>query len=251
MRSLLKMTVVELKLFVRDPMTMVFTFAFPLVVLVVLAGVFGNTPDTADGGGVVFRGIGPTDYYVPAYIALTIASVGLIAVPVRLASYRDLGVLRRFRASGTPLASVLGAQLIMMLALTAIGSGLLTLLGFGLYDIAAPKNLALVVLAFVLVSVSFAGIGLLLGAVMPSARAAQGLGLMLFFVMMFLCGAAAPRDVMGDGMRAVGNALPLTYAITTLQDPWLGFGWDFTGAAVMIVTGLVSVGAAFRFFRWQ
>ena len=55
MGPLWKMTVVELKLFVRDPTTMVFTFAFPLVVLVVLAGVFGNTPETGDGGEVAFR----------------------------------------------------------------------------------------------------------------------------------------------------------------------------------------------------
>ena len=251
MGPLWKMTAVELKLFVRDPTTMVFTFAFPLVVLVVLAGVFGNTPETGDGGEVAFRGVGPIDYYVSAYIALTISSVGLIALPVRLAGYRELGVLRRFRASSAPLVAVLGAQLIMMLVLTAVGSILLTSLGFAAYDIAAPEDLGLVLAGFVLVVVGFAAVGLLLGAVLPSARAAQGIGLMLFFVMMFLCGAGPPRDVMTDSMRTVGDVLPLTYAITVLQDPWLGFGWDVTGTAVLATTAAISGAAALRFFRWQ
>lgn len=201
---------------------------FPLVVLVVLAGVFGNTPEADDNGEIVFRGVGPTDYYVSAYIALTIASVGLIAIPVRIAGYRALGVLRRYRASSAPLAGVLGAQLITMLALTAIGSVLLVALGIGAYDVAAPTSIGLVLLGFLLVAVSFAAIGLLLGAVMPSARAAQGIGLMLFFVMMF-----PPRDVMSSGMQTAGDFLPLTYAINVLQDPWLGFGWDTAGAIVV------------------
>jgi ABC-2 type transport system permease protein len=251
MRSLRKMTFVELKLFLRDPMTMVFTFVFPLVVLVVLAGVFGNTPDTNDEGGVAFRGVGPTDYYVSAYIALTISAVGLIALPVRIAGYRELGVLRRYRASSAPLVSVLGAQVIMLLVVTAVGSILLTLLGFAAYDTAAPESIVLVLLGFILVAVGFAAIGLLLGALMPSARSAQGIGVLLFFVMMFLCGAGPPRDVMSSGMRAVGDILPMTYAITVLQDPWLGFGWDLTGAAVMAATALAGGAVAFRFFRWQ
>jgi ABC-2 type transport system permease protein len=245
------MTVVELKLFVRDPMTMVFTFAFPLVVLVVLAGVFGNTPEGPDEDGVIaFRGVGPTDYYVPAYIALTVAAVGLISVPVRIAGYRELGVLRRYRASSAPLVSVLGAQVVTMLVLTSIGSLLLVALGFAAYDIESPASILPVVGGYLLVAVSFAAIGLLLGAVMPSARSAQGVGLMLFFVMMFLCGAGPPRDVMSDGMRSVGDWLPLTYAITVLQDPWLGFDWDVAGSIVVAAAGIVAAVVAARSFRW-
>jgi ABC-2 type transport system permease protein len=252
MRGLRKLSIVELKLFVRDPMTMVFTFAFPLVVLVVLAGVFGNTPEIDDETGEpVFRGVGPTNYYVPAYIALTIASVGLIALPVRIAGYRELGVLRRYRASSAPLASVLGAQVVTMLLLTAVGSTLLIVLGFVAYDISSPESTGLVALGFLLVAVSFSAIGLLLGAVMPSARAAQGIGLVLFFVMMFLCGAGPPRDVMSSGMQVVGDWLPMTYAITVLQDPWLGFGWDAAGSAIVFAVAIACGAAALRFFRWE
>jgi ABC-2 type transport system permease protein len=251
MRSLWKMTVVELKLFLREPATVVFTLVFPLLVLVVLAGVFGNTPEVDEEGQVIFRGVGATDYYVPAYVALTIASIGLLALPVRIAGYRELGVLRRYRASSVPLTSVFGAQLIMMLAVAVVGSILLSALGFAAYGIAAPEDVVLLVLAFVLVTASFAGIGLLLGAVMPSARSAQGAGLLLFFVMMFLSGAGPPREVLTSGMHTVSDYLLLTHAITTLQDPWLGFGWDGAGSAIVAAVGVASASAAYRFFRWE
>jgi ABC-2 type transport system permease protein len=252
MRALRKMAAVELKLFLRDPLTVVFTFAFPLVVLVVLAGVFGNVPDVdEDTGQIAFRGVGPTDYYIPAYIALTIAAVGLIALPVRIAGYRELGVLRRYRASSAPLTAVLGAQLITMLVLTSVGSLLLVALGYVAYETASPADLWRVLLGYLIVTISFCAIGLLLGAVMPSARAAQGIGLMLFFVMMFLCGAGPPRDVMSSGMKAVGDWLPLTYAITVMQDPWLGFGFDMGGTIVVLAVAIACGAAALRFFQWD
>jgi hypothetical protein len=97
MKTLAKLLWAEVKLFAREPIAVVFAFAFPLVVLLVLAGVFGSKPD-ADFGGVA--GI---DYYVPGYLAVVIASVGLIGLPVHLASLRERGVLRRLRASSVPM----------------------------------------------------------------------------------------------------------------------------------------------------
>src|SRR5208283_3957794 len=43
----LKITWVELKLFFREPLTLVFSFALPVVFLLVMGGVFGNKPDTS------------------------------------------------------------------------------------------------------------------------------------------------------------------------------------------------------------
>jgi len=246
--TLFKMTWVELKLFTREPLTMIFSLAFPLFVLFILAGVFGNTaePDEPE-----WRGVGPTDYYVPAYIALTIASMGLIALPVHLASYREQGVLRRFRASSVPAWSIFGSQAIVSFVITAIGSVLLTAFALIAYGTDLPESPAEAGAAFVLGTLSFVSLGVLLGALLPTARAAQGAGLILFFVMMFISGAGPPREVLSDTMHTLGDALPLTYVITLLQDPWLGFGWDVTGslvvAGILIVSALLSV----RFFRWE
>lgn len=248
MGTLTKLTWVELKLFVREPITMVFTFALPLIFLFVMGGVFGNTPDPE---GVIYRGVGPMNYYTPAYIGLVIASIGVVGLPVHLTGYRERGVLRRFRASSLSIWSVFGSQVVVSFVIAVLGGILLTIAALFTYDLDLPQEPALFVVAFVISLLSFVALGVLLGAVLPTTRAAQGLGLLLFFVMLILGGAGPPREVMTQMMQWVGDATPLRHVILLLQDPWLGFGWNWT--EFLIVTGIMVVAAllSVRFFRWE
>ena len=61
------------------------------------------------------------------------------------------------------------------------------------YDVSVPKAPGTVLLAFCLSSLSFAAVGILLGAIIPTTRAAQGIGVILFFIMLVLAGAGPPR----------------------------------------------------------
>ncbi len=248
MRTLVKLTWVEMKLFVREPITMVFTFALPIIFLFVMGGVFGNTPDPE---GLVYRGVGPIDYYVPAYIGLVITAIGVVSLPVHLTAYRERGILRRFRASSISIWSVLGSHIIVSFVIAVIGGILVTMLAILTYDAGLPESPGLFLVAFVLSTLSFAAFGFLLGAILPNARAAQGIGLLLFFVMLILAGAGPPREVMTEAMRIIGDIMPLRYVILSLQDPWLGFGWNvkasFIVFGILLVTSLLSV----RFFQWD
>jgi len=248
MQTLAKLTWVEMKLFVREPFTMVFTFALPLVFLFVMGEVFGNTPDPE---GILYRGVGPMNYYVPAYIGLVIASIGVVSLPVHLTGYRERGVLRRLRASSISAWSVLGSQVIVSFVLAVLGGVLVIIAAFFAYDVHLPESPALLLAAFVLSVLSFAALGVLLGAVLPTTRAAQGLGLLLFFVMFVLAGGGPPREVMTQTMRWIGDVTPLRHVIILLQDPWLGFAWN--GTASLIVVGFMVAAAvvSVRFFRWE
>ena len=82
------------------------------------------------------------DWYVPAYIALVIASIGTISLPVHLSSYRERGVLRRFRASGVSEASLLGSQLLVSLGVALIGALIITVLGRARVRRAVPASAA-------------------------------------------------------------------------------------------------------------
>lgn len=246
MRTLLKLTWLETKLFIRDPLSMIFTFGLPIIFLVVLAGVFGNVPDPT-----VYRGVGPIDYYVPAYVALVIAAISVMNLPIRLTGYREHGVLRRFRASGIPLWQVLGAQLLVMLFIAALGALLVMVIALLVYDAGLPEYPGLVVLAFVASVMGFGAFGIFLGSVLPTTRAALGLGLVLFFVMMIVGGAGPPPEVLSDAMRGIGIATPMWHVIVVLQEPWLGFGWDWAEFGVVAGIGLVSAALSLRFFRWE
>ena len=248
MRVLLKLTWIELKLFLREPTTLVFTFAFPVVLLFVLGEVFGNQPGGTDER--IFGGWGAMNYYVPAYIAVVTMSVGVIMLPTRLTGYRSGGVLRRFRASLVPVWTVLGSQALAAIVLGVVGSVLVAAFGALFYPVHFPDSLAQLAAGFLLSAAAFAAIGTLLGAVMPSTRAAQGAGLMLFFVMLFVGGAGPPTEVMSDTMIRIGDFLPLSYAVDLLQAAWNGAGWDWPAALVLGGIALVAGWASLRAYRW-
>jgi ABC-2 type transport system permease protein len=250
-RRLAKLTWLELKLFAREPLTVIFTLAIPLILLFILGGVFGNTPDTPDQGTVAFRGVGPMDYYIPAYIALVVASLGLIGLPSHLAAYRERGVLRRFRASSVGLRNILGSQAAVMFVIGILGSIILIAAAVAVYEPRFPVSPWLVLPAFVLATLCFASLGVMLGSILPTARAAQGVGVLLWFVMDFISGAGPPPEVLNSAMTWVARFMPLTHTIRLVQDPWLGFGWNVT--ETLIVSGITVLAAliSLRFFRWE
>lgn len=242
MRAFAKLTWVELKLFTREPFAVIFTFAFPLIVLIVLINSF--QPD--DDG---FGGERPADYYLASYVGVVIAAVCLIALPVHIATYRERGILRRFRASSISSWTTIGAQAVVGFLMTIAGSVILVGVGNLLYDAKLPESPGLTLVGFMVGTAAFLALGVLLGIVTRNARAAQAVGMMVFFLSFLLAGAGPPPTVMSSGMRAVSDVLPLTWAVRALQGPWLGNGLDWTYPAILLVLFVVAISLSIRLFR--
>jgi ABC-2 type transport system permease protein len=241
-RTLGVLTWTELKLFAREPLTVVFVLVLPVVMLYVLNGVFGDQADPS-----VWEGISAIDFYTPSYVALAVATVGVLSVPVQLASYREQGVLRRLRASAVPPGMVLVAHVMVAFVAAVLGAVLLVTVSALAYDATVPQDWLGVIAGLTLITVAFAALGALLGSVLPTARAAQGLGVLLFFVFMMLGGAGPPREVLPDAMATVADGVPLTHAGRLIRGPWLGGAWD--GGAVLVMTGILVVSTALAAWR--
>jgi ABC-2 type transport system permease protein len=246
MRTLFKLTWVEIKLFLREPITVVFTLALPVLFLFVMGGIFGNTVDPE-----FHRGVGPVDFYMPAYYGLVIMAIGTVALPVHLIGYRERGVLRRFRASSFSVWSVLGSQFMVSFIIAIFGCLLITFLGVVALHPNMPVNPEQLVAAFVLGTICFSCFGFFLSAVLPSTRSAQGIGLILFFIMLILGGAGPPPEVLTGAMDVVGDITPLRHVILMLQNAWLGFGWHTSASLITAGITVVSALLAARFFRWE
>ena len=240
-----KMSWLEHKLFLREPLTALFALALPLVVLFVMGGVFGNesTPE-------VYRGVGAMNYYVPAYVALVTASVGLISLPTHIASNRESGVLKRYRASGMPAWVLVGAQIIVTFVIAAVSAIVLVAVAVPTHDVVAPDSIPMVLAGFAMAALTFAAIGVLLGAVLPSARAAQALGVLLWFVLLILGGAGPPHEVLTGAMSTIGDLTVLRQAIDVMQDGWLGLDPGYSWLVIAAITLIASL-LAIRFFRWE
>ena len=117
------------------------------------------------------------------------------------------------------------------------------------YPYSAPQSLLGVVLGFVVALISFLALSLLITALFPTTRAAQSVGLVLFFPLYLISGAAPPPSVLPSVMREVADFDPLNYAVRALQDPWFGYGITMTNLVVLAGIGVISAGAAALLFR--
>jgi ABC-2 type transport system permease protein len=254
MRGLGTMVRTELTLFLREPVTVIFTLALPLMVLYILNGVFGQ--DAATGGGdegdfVVYRGFDAPDWYTPAYVALAVAGFALIALPAHMVEYRETGVLRRFQASGVPKGAVLASQTAVALIISTIGAAFLLMAALLLAGAAQPTNPWGFLVAYALSAVAVTLFGVMLGTVLPTARAAQAVGLLMWFVFLFLSGSGPPPEVLPDGLRTIGEWLPLTPVVQLMQEPWLTGEWLVRQSFVAAVIGAGSALVAWLAYRWE
>ena len=224
----------ELRLLTRDTMTLTFVLGFPIISMLIIGGVFGTEPDEDFP-------VNPSHWYVASYFTVVIGATGLIMMPVHIASYRELGVLRRFAASGFPRWSFATAELALGLAAIAVAGPLLLAVAapvYGLPDIDAPIRVAA---GIIVAAVAFVSIGVLLGSVLPSARAAQAIGLMLFFPSFLLGVGGPPPSVMAEPLREIAEKLPLALATDAIREPWLGIG---TGTGPLLAVTAIALVAS-------
>ena len=236
----------ETKRMLRNFPALFFGLAFPVLVLAIFGGIYGNEPsDFWDGRGTV-------DMSVPAYVGLVLAVAGLMSFPLGMVEYRSRGFLRRLRATPARPGLFLAAQVTVNTVISVVGIGLLMAVGaiaFGLHAPARPWEFAGVAL---LAAAAMFGLGMVIASVSSSEQAALVIANLVYFPMIFLTGATVPLDLMPDVMRSISDALPLSYAVQALQTTWVGGEATMT-TALLVLAGTVAVCAAIAgwLFRWE
>ena len=168
MKSLLKMTWMEAKLFLREPASAFFTLVFPLIYLFMYGMISGNEPTPMYGGQRTI------DAAIPSLTAVIISMTGLMSTTITMATYREKGILRRLRTTPVSPLVVLAAQVIVVFAMTCLGMLLLVAAGKLVYHVRFEGNAFSVLGGFVLSSLSFFGIGFILAG--THAHGAHRLG---------------------------------------------------------------------------
>jgi ABC-2 type transport system permease protein len=247
MKSFWKLTLAECKLYFRFPIAAFFTLALLPMILVILGAIFGNNPSDQFGGK------GWLDWAVPGFIAMVIAISAIMSLPMALATYRERGILRRYRATPVSPAAILGAQLVTQFAMTILGMLLLILIGKVFFNLQFEGSIADVLAAFTLGCLSFFSLGMLLGGWFPNTRTGTIIGNVLLQPMIYLSGVTIPKEVMSEGMQKAIRFNPLTHVVTLLQGMWHGDPWSLHQTevvvlgAILVVAGLIAV----RVFRWE
>ena len=208
----------ELRLMTREWASMVFAFAFPVLLMLILGGVFGTEPSTEYGG------VTPDDYYVADYVVVPLGALALVGLPVMLAGYRERGILRRFASAGIGTRYVLGAQVLVTVAMVLLGAAAVLAVAAPVYGVPSVESPGRALVGLTLGAAVMIGLGAVLGLIAPTARSAQAMGLLAFFPMWLLGAGGPPRAVMPEAMRIVSDVLPLGRVAAAVREPWLATG---------------------------
>jgi ABC-2 type transport system permease protein len=246
MQALPKILFVEAKLLLREKWPLLFVFALPIGLLLGFGAQPGADEPSADLGGEsgaqLIAAIG-------AGIALT--ALGLQMLPTVLAAYRERGILRRLGVTPVPPAALLVAQVILNVISAIVVIAVLIVVGRLAFGTPLPERFPEFLAAAILTMASLFAIGLLVAAVAPTGRGAQGIGLALFFPSLFFGGVYIPREAMPSVMRHIGDFTPLGAGLQALRDAWMGADPRPLYLAIMAGYAVVAAAAAARFFRWE
>lgn len=250
MNALRALTLAEARMYVRDPSNAFFALAFPTVLLLALGLVMPGMqePLTEVPGMAHLRMI---DVFVPIILALALGTVSLTTFPAVFGAYREKGVLRRLSTTPLPASRLLVAQVAVNVAALVVAVLLALLVGGLLLGIAAPTQPGLAVAVFTLGAAQMIAVGCLLAALVPSAGAANGLGMLLYFPMMFFAGLWLPGPMMPEGLARLSGFVPLGAAAQALDAAWFGGGVPASQIIVMVAWTLVLVPFAAKVFRWR
>src|SRR5271155_5279577 len=186
-RGLWKLTWLEIKIFLREPMGAFGSIFFPVLVFVVVGRMLGGriTPSSMSIAGFVRVGL-------PVLASVLIALSGVLSLVTIISIYREGGILRRLRATPLRPQTILTAHVIVKLMLTGATLFLLVLAGKRYYPVGVRAPLFSFTIALLISTVSILSIGFLIASIVPTARFAQPIGAAILYPMLAISGIAVP-----------------------------------------------------------
>ncbi|HEX2240684.1 MAG TPA: ABC transporter permease [Actinomycetota bacterium] len=228
----------ENKIFWRNPAAVGFTFAFPLMFLVLFNALFGES-----------------QFFVPAIAAFSVISACYTNIAISTAFARDQGVLKRKR--GTPMPPSV-YMLARVLHATAIGLLLVVIVavaGTLFYDVDLPTDTMPAFLVALLVgAAAFSALGLAITAFVPNADAAPPIVNFSILPLLFISDIFLPSERAPEWLTRIADVFPVKHfaqAMASAFNPGRGSGWEPGHLAIVILWGVVGVFIAVRFFTWE
>jgi ABC-2 type transport system permease protein len=235
-------TAVELRLTARRGENVLAIVIIPVVVLIL----FSTTSLLAVPGG---RAV---DFLVPGSLTLAIVATGLVNLGIATAYERLYGVLKRLGGSPLTVRGLVTAKIVTVAVIVAVQVVLLTAVAVaGLDWRPAPGwSPATVLVAIVLGTAMFAGLGLLLAGTLR-AEATLALANGLFIAAMLLGGIVIPTDHLPGPLPVLADLLPAAALSAALRIGLGAAGEVGPPLAILGAWALATIVLTMRTFRWE
>jgi ABC-2 type transport system permease protein len=234
----------EQRLFWRSRESAVFVFLFPILLFALLTAVYNGHIDGRPASWVLLAGM----------IGYGAANTAFAGLAITLVSRREIGILKRIRATPLPPAVYLTAVLVSIMIVFAIQVASLFALGRLLKSTPWPSHSLSLVLALALGAATFAALGLAITGFIRSLEGSSAVLNVIVLPMAFLTGSFGPTRHYPQVLRAIGDVLPLKYVLDLIKGIYLDGQqfWDKPLAiAVLGAWGLFGMAVALRTFRWE
>jgi ABC-2 type transport system permease protein len=237
----------DLLTFARNGQWRFFTAALPLIFLIIFVSVFGNDR------------IGPehvkaSTYYVPGIAGLAVLSAAFSNLVLAVTAQRDLGVLKRRRATPAPAAVIVAGRALATLVVSLVVTTIVIAVGVVAYGVHLdPGSVGALALAVTVGSLALACVGYAVASAIGSADSAQPVVLALTLPLSFVSGVYIPSLQLPSALRHIGQAFPLQHIVVALGRGFLpgthGIAWG--DLAIVAVWGVAGLAVALRRFRWS
>jgi ABC-2 type transport system permease protein len=247
LKGFLKLSWIEMKVFLREPMGVVASLLLPVVLFVIVARALRFS---SGGPGIPVSRL-PFNITILTSMLIVLGAVqSLVAI---MAIYREGGILKRLRATPLSPVTILGSHVLVKLAFTLATMVLMILAGRRVLPGAMPEDAASFIAAVMLGTTSILSFGFVMASLVRSARFAQALGAAMTYVMLALSGVFIAVDKLPVWLQVVAYALPTTHAVTLMRAIWSGEGWGSQLVTVGALGAIFVVCIAFsaRWFRWE
>ena len=248
LRGLWKLTWIELKIFMREPLGAFGTIGIPVLVFIIVGRVVGRSLTPSSLAASSFMTVG-----LPVLASVLIAVSTVLSLITIVSIYREGGILKRLRATPLRPQTILTAQVVVKLLLTAATLVLMVLAGKRYYPVGVHPPLFGFTIALLISTWSILSIGFLIASIVPTARFAQPIGALIMYPMVGVSGLFMPVASMPPGLRAVARVDPLTYTVSLLEGIWRGDAWSahLLDVAALVAVFVICTALSAKVFRWE
>jgi ABC-2 type transport system permease protein len=238
------------KIFFRTPVAAFFTIFFPLMIFVVFALVFGNQY-------IEELGVTTAQYFAPAMAVFAAVSASYTNIATTTAYQRDMGILKRVRGTPLPAITYMGGKIISAVEIAVLSVVVMMAIGVAFYGVEIyARTLPAAIVTFLIGVGTFAALGLLVAALVPSGEAATAVTNATLLPLAFISGVFLPPSSDAPSwLTAIANFFPLKHFVEPFSQAfnptYTGSGWEWADLAYMLVWGIVAALLAVKLFKWE
>jgi ABC-2 type transport system permease protein len=248
LRGLSRLTWLEIKIFLREPLGAIGTIGIPVVMFIVLGRLAGRSLVSASRVGNDLVRVN-----FPVFSAVLISISAVLSLVTIISIYREGGILKRLRATPLRPLTILTAHVLVKLLLMAVTLVLMLLAGKRYYPVDVNVPVAGLMIAMLITTLSILSLGFVIASIVPTARFAQPIGAIILYPMIAVSGLFLPVASLPPQLRWLARILPITYAVSLLQGIWKNDAWSahIGDIAALAAAFVVCTAISAKVFKWE